>query len=62
MSTDELHVQPINDLIKHTASEECPCGPRCDPVERADETYGWSYVHHSLDGREKEEPDYEPKL
>jgi len=41
--------------IDHDASEDCVCGPRCEPVERADGSIGWVYVHHSLDGREANE-------
>lgn len=41
------------DLIEHdTDSDGCVCGPTVEPVEREDGSYGWLYVHHSLDGRE----------
>lgn len=47
------HVTPINDLIEHEDTEDCLCGPTLVPVNRADGSHGWLYVHHSLDGREK---------
>lgn len=46
------HVVPVGDLIEHETTDECPCGPRSDEVERDDGSYGWVVVHHSLDGRE----------
>lgn len=46
------HVTPRADLIHHEASEDCVCGPVCEPFERADGSMGWIYVHSSLDGRE----------
>lgn len=47
-------VHPLNDLIVHDVDGEdaCVCGPRVEPVERPDGSFGWMYVHHSLDGRE----------
>jgi hypothetical protein len=52
----DLHVVPVEDLIEHNITEDCPCGPRVEPVERDDGSYGWLHVHHSLDGRENHEP------
>lgn len=50
-------VVPINDDIDHDAfSEDCPCGPTPEPVKRDDGSMGWVLVHHSLDGREADEP------
>ena len=43
------HVIPLNDLKEHECSEDCWCGPTLD-----DESDGLVYVHHSLDGRERE--------
>lgn len=51
-----LHVLPVGDLIDHTTSDDCPCGPRAEAVHRGDGSYGWLIVHHSLDGREEFEP------
>lgn len=52
----KVHVTPVNDLISHYEFEdECVCGPTVEPVEREDGTYGWLFVHHSLDGRENDE-------
>lgn len=53
-----IHISPINDLIEHDLeSEDCPCGPTARPLKREDGSIGWVSVHHSLDGREKLEPD-----
>lgn len=49
------HVVPVGDLIEHETTDDCPCGVRTEPVERADGTVGWLHVHHSLDGRETAE-------
>lgn len=55
MST--VHVYPLRDLIEHeTCGDDCACGPRIEPVQRDDGSYGWLIVHHSLDGREQHEP------
>jgi hypothetical protein len=50
-----VHVHPVDDLIEHELTDECPCGPEQRPVEREDGGTGWVVVHHSLDGREKTE-------
>lgn len=50
-----VHVVPGNDLIDHDVSDECPCGPRSEPVKCDDGSVGWLSVHHSLDGREATE-------
>ncbi|WP_405375969.1 MULTISPECIES: hypothetical protein [unclassified Microbacterium] len=56
---DTVHVVPVNDLIEHVDDgTPCPCGPRTEPVERDEGTIGWVELHHSLDGREYDEPDY----
>jgi hypothetical protein len=47
-----IHVYPLNDLIEHLTDdpESCLCCPTvADGVA----------VHHSLDGREFSEPDYQ---
>lgn len=52
-----VHVLPRNDLIEHVdVGDDCPCGPRSEPVKRDDGSIGWVIVHHSLDGRERYEP------
>lgn len=53
--SDTAHVVPVNDLVDHEDSDECPCGPTSEPVKRADGSVGWVVIHHSLDGREKSE-------
>jgi hypothetical protein len=55
MPSDELHVVPLNDLIKHDTVGDCPCGPQPQSVKRDDGSIGWLQVHHSLDGREATE-------
>lgn len=59
-----VHVVPCDDLIHHALTDECACGPTCEPVPRDDGTFGWVYTHHSLDGREHNEheniPDFIP--
>ena len=52
------HVIPVNDLIEHERSDDCPCGVRTEPVPREDGSFGWLHVHSSLDGRELTEPDH----
>ena len=53
-----VHVLPLNDIVPHEESQDCPCGPR---VEWIDPDTGLAYpggpviIHNSLDGREKAE-------
>lgn len=54
--SDVVHVVPVDDVVDHHAGPDCVCGPRVEPVGRDDGTFGWLYVHHSLDGREQHEP------
>lgn len=55
------HVLPVNDLIEHEdVGEDCVCGPDVElVVSDVDGSDGWVVKHHSLDGRELLEPDYE---
>lgn len=50
----DIHVRPVDDLIDH-GDDDCPCGPTPQGVKRDDGSIGWVIVHHSLDGREKDE-------
>lgn len=50
-----VEVLPVADVVGHEASDDCPCGPRQDPVKRDDGSMGWVTVHHSLDAREFQE-------
>ncbi|MEU8334819.1 hypothetical protein [Micromonospora tulbaghiae] len=51
-----VHVLPVNDLIAHEAEgDDCPCGPRTEPVPADNGAIGWLVVHNSLDGREQRE-------
>jgi len=52
-----VHTYPVNDLIDHElAGDDCVCGPLVEPVMRSDGSNGWLITHHSLDGRELNEP------
>lgn len=58
MASDTYHVIPVNDLIEHdTDGYGCACGPTTEAVFREDGSNGWLVTHHSLDGRERFEPD-----
>ena len=50
---DEVHVIPVQDLIEHTETEDCICGPTTTFLES-----GKLVTHASLDGRELNEPDW----
>lgn len=52
-----IHVIPIGDLITHVTDDDgdCACGPTTEAVKRDSGTTGWLIIHHSLDGREKDE-------
>ena len=52
MSVGEYRVVPVDDMIEHDSNEDCVCGPMYMPRERDDGSFGYVYVHHSLDGRE----------
>jgi hypothetical protein len=54
------HIIPVGDLIDHEVSDDCVCGPQAEPISREDGSMNWLYVHHSLDGREKDEADATP--
>jgi len=49
MADPNYHVTPINDVIPHETSRHC----WCQPTEHEDGLW----VHHSADGRERDEPD-----
>lgn len=56
MSSDTFHVYPARDLIEHdTDGGDCMCAPSTEAVLREDGSYGWVVLHHSLDGRERDE-------
>lgn len=57
MTSETWHVLPNNDLIEHEdETDNCPCGPTVEPVIAEDGSCGWVITHHSLDGRELNEP------
>lgn len=47
----DYHIAPIGDLVEHSLSEECVCGPAIEKVENGSRMI----THHSLDGREQYE-------
>jgi hypothetical protein len=51
LDNNEMHIVPHEDLIEHEP-DECPCGPRTEPMQREDGSFCWVVVHSSLDGRE----------
>lgn len=54
--TRTVHVLPRNDLIEHEdEGDDCPCGPTSKPFKQDDGSVNWVIVHHSLDGRERNE-------
>lgn len=55
MSTGDIHVMPVGDLIEHDDNEDCFCGPTTEPVAREDGSFGWMHTHHSIDNRETHE-------
>lgn len=60
MPNGEVHVIPLDDLVDHVVEyTDCVCGPTSDPVLVEGSLTGFSYVHHSLDNREKSEGWYE---
>ena len=54
----DIHVYPVDDAIDHnTESRACWCRPDIDqPVDAIDAVV----VHHSADGRERQEPGARP--
>lgn len=54
-----VRVHPVDDTVPHDPDVDCVCGPR---VEWTNPDTGSAYpsgpmvVHHSLDGREHDEP------
>lgn len=50
-----IHIEPINDLIEHTETMDCPCNPTID-------VDGGIMLHHAMDRRECFEPDCPEEL
>lgn len=51
---DGAHVVPVADIVQHTESDDCVCGPTVEYVH-GETGSGWLTTHHSLDGRERHE-------
>lgn len=58
VSDTEVHAVPLDDVIVHEFAPDCLCGPRSRCIPREGRADGWTYTHHSVDGREFNEPDY----
>lgn len=56
-----MHVLPVRDLIDHEdEGVDCPCGPDVEWVIGAAGAHEKIVIHHSLDGREREECGHGP--
>jgi hypothetical protein len=51
------HVYPTGDGVDHDTEHDdgCVCGPTPEAVKCDDGSVNWLYLHHSLDGRERQE-------
>lgn len=58
VSDTEVHAVPLDDVIVHEFTTDCPCGPRPRCIPREGRPDGWVHTHHSADGREFNEPDH----
>ncbi|MDX3520707.1 hypothetical protein [Streptomyces scabiei] len=59
VSDTAVHTVPLDDVIVHDFAADCPCGPTARPIPREGRPDGWVHTHHSLDGREFNEPDHQ---
>lgn len=46
-----LHVMPIDDVLLHEDTDDCPCLPVTEPVPGRDGSIDWMVSHHAWDGR-----------
>jgi len=46
------HIFPISDLVEHTVTEDCVCGPSDELLVGQEGGDRWVLVHHRLDGKE----------
>ena len=44
------HIFPIGDLVEHTVTEDCVCGPSDERLVSKGDGDQWVLVHHRLDG------------
>lgn len=53
----EAHVHPLRDLVDHTRSDDCVCGPTSKLIRGVldGDGDGWVVTHAALDGRELDE-------
>jgi len=50
----DIHIHPRRDLIAHTLTDDCACGPRAELVGEMDTGVTWWLIrHHALDGRDR---------
>lgn len=47
-----VHVRPVGDLVWHTLTDDCVCGPTLEVIVYDDAPDGHMYTHHALDGRD----------
>lgn len=55
-ATGPLHVYPTGDVVEHELTDDCVCGLRMATAWAGDRIVGLIAIHHSLDGRENDEP------
>lgn len=55
--TEVLHTYPVADIVDHDTEnfDECICGPDVVFFDNGNK----QVIHHSLDGREHDEPDHD---
>jgi hypothetical protein len=51
-----VHVIPLDDVVPHDRIDDCLCGPTSECIPKDNGPDGWVVTHHSLDGREANEP------
>jgi hypothetical protein len=53
LKNDHIHVVPVNDVVFHEMTDECPCQPQVEPCLNPDETvtHYWLVTHAAWDGR-----------
>jgi len=59
LDNGEAHCFPLGDQIRHQLDEDCICGPGATLVTADDDESHWAYKHHSLDGREAHEREWD---
>jgi hypothetical protein len=47
-----VYIVPLDDIVEHSQSPTCICGPQLLETQLADGSAGSQLVHASMDGRE----------